>query len=182
MTASQEVECRPVKDLVEFVELFSEIWANPGGPDSLAARFSAVSHPDVRCFQPQIPPTVGRDDFRERFVRPLFILYPDLRGRVERWAVNDDTAYIESVFKATAGRRRLTFRVCDRMSLRDGLIVERETYMDPLPALSAVMARPSAWPRWVRARLHEYRHRRRAAAEVPRAGSAGVPDLSAASG
>ncbi len=88
--------------------------------------------------------------FEEEFVRPLFALIPDVHGEVERWAARDDTLYIEMTLHGTLGGRPLSWRVCDRVTLRDGVAVERESYFDSLPLLAAVVRTPRSWPRYLR--------------------------------
>jgi ketosteroid isomerase-like protein len=108
--------------------------------------------PEIRLIQPQLPTLVGHQAFREQFVEPLFGLIPDLHGEVERWASRGDTLYIELTLRGTLGRRPLSWRVCDRITLRDGRAVERESYFDPSPLLAAVLRTPRAWPRFLRLR------------------------------
>lgn len=135
-----------------WVAAFRQGWRAPTGADAFADHFEPLLDPSVRLLQPQIPTLVGRRAFRERFARPLFDLIPDLRGEVERWAVADDLAYIELTLRGTLGGRPVSWRVCDRVSLRDGLAVERESYQDPTPVLLAVARRPRVWPILLRAR------------------------------
>jgi ketosteroid isomerase-like protein len=144
-----------------WVEAFIEGWRSPAGGDALADHFDPVISSDVRLIQPQIPTLVGKHDFRERFARPLFDLIPDLRGEVERWAAGEDTAYIEMKMRGTLGGRPVSWRVCDRISLRDGIAVEREMYMDPLPLLRAVATCPRSWPGFARMQARELFHRLR---------------------
>ena len=144
-----------------WVQAFIEGWRSPAGPEAFADHFEAVLDPDVRLIQPQIPTLVGRQAFRERFVRPLFELIPDLHADVERWATGEDVAYIELTLKGTLGGRPVSWRTCDRVSLRDGVAVEREAYMDPLPLLRAVATRPRAWPAFARMQAREIFHRMR---------------------
>jgi ketosteroid isomerase-like protein len=106
--------------------------------------------PEIRLIQPQLPTLVGHQAFREQFVEPLFGLIPDLHGEVERWASRGDTLYIELTLRGTLGRRPLSWRVCDRITLRDGLAIERESYFDPSPLLAAVAMAPRAWPLFLR--------------------------------
>jgi ketosteroid isomerase-like protein len=83
-------------------------------------------------------------------VRPLFTLMPDLRGEVERWAARGEELFIEMTLHGTLGGRLLSWRVCDRITLRDGVAVERESYFDSLPLLAAVVRTPRSWPRYLR--------------------------------
>lgn len=143
----------------EWVAAFREGWRAPTGPEAFADHFEPLLDPGIRLVQPQMPTIVGRRAFRERFARSLFDLVPDLRGEVERWAVGDDVAYIELTLTGTLGGRPVTWRVCDRVSLRDGLAVERESYLDPTPVIRAVATRPRAWLPFLRARGADFIHR-----------------------
>jgi ketosteroid isomerase-like protein len=104
----------------------------------------------VRLIQPQLPTVVGHRGFEERFVRPLFELIPDIRGEVERWAARGDTLYIELTMQGTLAGRPLRWRVCDRVTLRDGVAIERESYFDPGPLIAAIARTPRAWPKFLR--------------------------------
>ncbi len=141
-----------------FVEAFADGWRAPAGPDAFADHFEPWLDPEVRLIQPRPPLLVGREAFREQFVRPLFGLIPDVQGTVEGWAKSGDTVYIEIKLEGTVGDRRVTLRSCDRVTLRDGLVVERVAYMDPTPLLAAIGRSPRAWPRVIR---HQFSARRR---------------------
>jgi ketosteroid isomerase-like protein len=129
---------------------FIEGWRAPKGPDTFAAHFRPMLAPDVRLIQPQLPTMVGHRAFEDGFVKPLFALIPDLHGEVERWGSRGDTLYIELTLRGTLGGRPLSWRVCDRVTLRNGVAVERESYLDPSPILAAVLRAPRAWPRFLR--------------------------------
>src|SRR5687767_7942165 len=120
----------------EWVAHFAEGWRAPTDPDSFAAHFEQVLHPEVRLIQPQIPDLVGHRAFREGFVRPLFALFDDLHGTVERWAAEGDLIYIELTLRGKLGGRPARFESCDVVTLRDGLAVERKAYVDPVPLLA----------------------------------------------
>jgi ketosteroid isomerase-like protein len=144
-----------------WVEAFIEGWRSPRSADAFADYFDAVIDREIRLIQPLIPTLVGRQAFRERFARLLFELIPDLTGEVERWATGEDTAYVELTLRGTLGGRPVSWRTCDRISLRDGVAVEREAYMDPLPLPRAAAARPRAWPGFARMQARELFHRLR---------------------
>ena len=148
-----------------WVSAFVEGWQAPAGADAFANRFQPWFDPRIRLLQPRLPTLVGHDAFRERFARPLFALIPDLHGQVERSAVGDDCAYVELTLRGTLGGRPVAWRVCDRTTFRNGLVVERESYFDPIPLLRAVLARPRAWPALARARRRQQRHRTSGATE-----------------
>src|SRR2546421_168074 len=151
-TAHASPSSPPEGRAAEWVAGFADGWRAPAGPESFLAHFRALLAPDVRLIQPQLKTTVGHRAFDEEFVRPLFALMPDLHGDVERWAAREDSLYIELTLSGTLAGRAVSWRACDRITLRDGLAVERESYFDPLPLLVALARTPRAWPRFVRLR------------------------------
>jgi ketosteroid isomerase-like protein len=134
-----------------WVAAFAEGWRAPASPDAFADHFEPWFDPQIRLIQAKLPTLVGHQAFRERFARPLFALIPDLHGEVERFAVGADGTYIEMTLRGTLAGRPVGWRVCDRATLRDGLVVERESYFDPTPLLRAIFTRPRAWPALARA-------------------------------
>ncbi len=152
--ASSSHEGSPTARTAEqWVAGLAEGWRAPAGPREFAEHFRPLLAPDVRLVGPQMPTLVGFDAFRDTFVAQTFAMMPDVRGEVERWATSDDTAYVELTLRATIGRRPVRFRACDRISLRGGVAVERETYFDPTPILWALARSPRAWPRFARVQL-----------------------------
>jgi ketosteroid isomerase-like protein len=152
-TASQTAESTlPESAAQAWVEGFAQGWRAPAGSDEFAAHFRTLLDPDVRLIQPRLPTTVGYRAFAEQFARPLFALIPDLHAEVERWAARGDTIYIELTLRGTLGGRPFSLRACDRIILRDGVAVERESYFDPAPLLIAIATNPRAWPRFLRLR------------------------------
>jgi ketosteroid isomerase-like protein len=133
-----------------WVTAFTEGWRAPTGPQAFADHFRSRLSPDVRLIQPQLPLVIGHRGFEERFVRPLFELVPDIRGEVERWAAGGDTVYIELTMHGSIAGRPLSWRVCDRVTLRDGVAIERESYFDPGPLIAAIARAPRAWPKFLR--------------------------------
>jgi ketosteroid isomerase-like protein len=142
-----------------WVLAFAHGWLAPASADAFADHFQPWFDPHVRLRQPLLPTLVGHQAFRERFARPLFALIPDLDGQVERFAIGADGAYIELTLRGTLGGRPIAWRVCDRGTLRDGLVVERESYFDPTPLLWAILTRPRAWPALARAWRGPRHHR-----------------------
>ena len=151
----------------QWVQGFVEGWRAPVGAREFAEHFRPLLADDVRLVQPQLPSLTGFRAFADSFVAPTFALIPDIHGEVERWAASGDTLYIELTLRGTVGGRPLSFRACDRISLRDGVAVERESYFDPTPLLLAVARAPRTWARFLqiqRARLS----RRRGGSEADR--------------
>jgi ketosteroid isomerase-like protein len=142
-----------------WVRAFAEGWRAPASAEAFANHFEPWFDPYIRLIQPQLPTLVGHQAFRERFARPLFALIPDLAGQVERFAIAADCAYVELTLRGTLGGRPISWRVCDRATLREGLVVERESYFDPTPLLRAILTRPRAWPALSRAWQRSRRHR-----------------------
>lgn len=147
-------------DAETWVRGFEEGWRSPDGPDGLARHFGPMVDPDVRLIQPQMPLLVGREGLLEGFAKPLFALIPDVHAVVEDWAVRGDVAFIEIRLEGTLGGKPIALRVVDRITLRDGVAVERGSYTDPLPLLAAVLRRPRAWPRFLRMQAMQLRYRR----------------------
>jgi hypothetical protein len=133
-----------------WVQAFTQGWLKPVDADHFADHFDPWLHPEIRLVQPQMPTVVGRDAFREHFARPLFALIPDLHGIVEGWAAREDVVYIELRLEGTVGAMPVTLHTCDRITLHDGVAVERVAHLDPLPLLAAIARTPRAWPRGIR--------------------------------
>jgi hypothetical protein len=150
ITASETASASSPTSAESWLAGFIEGWRAPQGPDAFVANFRPMLAPEVRLIQPQLPTVTGLGAFEEDFVRPLFALFPDVHGEVERWAVRGEVLYIELTLHATLAGRPLSWRVCDRVTLRDGLAIERESYFDPAPLLAAIARRPRAWPTFLR--------------------------------
>jgi ketosteroid isomerase-like protein len=148
-------------DAEAWIGAFTEGWRRPADADEFSDPFEPILDPQVRLVQPRIPAAVGRAAFRELFARPAFTLIPDLHADVHDWAVRGDTAYVEFTLRGTLGGRPIEWRAVDRLSLRDGLLVERRSFFDPAPVLLAVATRPRAWPRFLRAQAVQLRARLR---------------------
>ena len=138
---------------------FAEGWRAPAGAEGLVANFTPILDPGIRLIQPQLPTLVGYDAFRRGFAEPLFALIPDLHGRVVRWAARGDDVFIEVELRGTLGGRPTRFTAVDRITLRDGVAIERESHLDPAPLLLAVARAPRAWPVFARIQLTGLRTR-----------------------
>ena len=133
-----------------FVAGFAEGWRAPRDADSFTDFFEPLLAPDVRLVQPQVPTTIGREAFRERFARPIFELIPDLHAIVEEWGETDSGVLISFRLEGTVGGRPVSWACVDRFTLRDGVATERVAYFDPLPLLGQVALAPRSWPRFAR--------------------------------
>ena len=138
-SADNELDSPRQRALQAVAEQFAEAWANPR-----LERFVELLHPDVRLLQPVTPPIVGRQAAGEEFARLLAWL-PDLRGTVDRTAMQADTLLIAWRLRFTLGNRPYELRIADRIVVADGLIREREAYYDSLALMIALLGRPSAW-------------------------------------
>jgi ketosteroid isomerase-like protein len=169
VTAASETVLAPeeAEAAERWVRGFADGWRAPTSPEAFAAHFEPLLAEDIRFIQPQLPDLVGYAEFRSGFIAPLFALLGDLRGTVERWAASGDTIYIEVTVHGTLGGRPIALRACDRVTLRDGVAVERESYLDPIPLLGTVARRPRSWPRFLRYQLALVRHRMRRRSKRP---------------
>jgi hypothetical protein len=142
----------------EWVEGFAEGWRAPTDAESFCDHFDRLLSDEMRLIQPQLPETVGRRAFREDFARPLFSLLSEIRGTVESWATRaegkDEVVFIQLTIRAKlAGGRAVALHTVDKITLRDGVAIERIANLDPLELLGPIALSPRAWAAFVRARL-----------------------------
>ena len=142
---------------VEWVEAFADGWRAPTDADSFSDHFAPYLSDRIRLVQPQMHEVVGKEAFREQFARPLFDLFSEIRGTVGSWASTPDAdgevVLIELTIRARVGGRPVALHTVDKVTLRDGVAVERIATFDPLEVLGAVALSPRAWPAFVRARF-----------------------------
>lgn len=137
-----------------WLERFRSGWAAGAGPEAFISHFRPMLDEGVLLVGPQLPPLRGIEAFEDGFVRPLFGLMPDIRAEVGRAAIDGETIFAELTITGTLrGGRRVRLRACDRIELRDGLAVVRETYLDPAPLLAALALSPRSWPQFLGLRL-----------------------------
>jgi hypothetical protein len=122
-----------------FVEKFIAAWGDPS-----VEKLQELTHDDVVLVQPMMPLMVGREAAREGFGR-LLALFPGIHGEVLRWSAEGDLVMIEMRMTVPAGQRPLAWDLVDRIELEGGLVRERITYMDSLPIVLGVLARPTLW-------------------------------------
>jgi SnoaL-like domain len=137
-----------------WIASFAEGWAAPAGAREFCAHFAPILDPGIRLIAPQTPTTVGLEAFERDFAEPLFALIPDVRAKIGKWASFGPTIFIELTISGTLLRgRAVTWPACDRVELRDGRAIERESYFDPSPLLAALARSPRAWPAFGRLQL-----------------------------
>jgi len=134
----------------ELPKVFAHGWALPK-PEAFLDYFLPRIAPDAVFTQPMFPRAIGHQQIAHTFWQ-LFALVPNLTAVPVRTAIDHDTVFIESTCVGTLARRRVQFMVCDRFEVREGRIVERHSYSDPLPLLLAVLRQPSTWPLVLKAR------------------------------
>jgi ketosteroid isomerase-like protein len=144
-------------DLEAVVVAFDAKWRAGGPAAAFVERWKDLLDPEIRLVQPQVPTLVGYEAFARGFVEPLFALIPDARGEVLGWATGGETAYVEVEITGTIGRRKVTLRSCDRLTVRGGRIIERVAYVDLGPLLAAVALTPRAWPTFIRMQINQRR-------------------------
>jgi len=126
----------------ELVEFFADGWRiGARDPERFYAHFASRLAPDALMTQPLAAPVRGPGGLRELFA-PLFAAMPDFTVEVVRWGATDDGALIEIHLEGTLGRRRIAWEAVDRLVVRDGLIVARHSYFDPLPVALKLMRSP----------------------------------------
>ena len=140
----------------EWVDGFAEGWRAPTDADSFCAHFDPMLSDGMRLIQPQLPEMTGKRAFREEFTGPLFDLLHEIRGTVGSWAnrTEGDTevVFIELEIRGRlAGGRQVTLNTIDKVTLRNGVAVERVASFDPLDMLGGVLLSPRAWPTFIRA-------------------------------
>lgn len=149
----------PAKSPEEFVERFAAGWHSPH-PHA----WNDLLHPEIELRQRLLPPGRGKQWVTQEYGR-LLALLPDLRGKVTAWSarpVGDDTLiHISLELTATIGSSRLKLPLTDVCRVRDGLLVERESHLDPTPAVVALLRAPSLWVRWWRSGVGPLASRRR---------------------
>jgi hypothetical protein len=148
----------------EWVTGFADGWRAPTDADSFCAHFEPFLHDEIRLVQPQLPPVIGKAAFRDEFARPLFELLSEIRGTVGAWAATDEgeleIAFIELTIRAKlAGGRPVTLNTVDRITLRDGLAIERVANLDPLELLGPIALSPRSWPQFARMQADGVRRR-----------------------
>jgi ketosteroid isomerase-like protein len=132
-----------------FVRRFEQAWRE--GRQGLRD-FEAVTAPNVVLTQPLTPAGRGIADFHAQF-DAIFDAMPDLRGEVLAWGATADGVLIDLALRGTLGGRPVELHTCDRIVLRDGVMVERHARMDPLPLIKAVALSPRTALALARARL-----------------------------
>jgi hypothetical protein len=149
----------------DWVAGFADGWRAPTDADSFCDHFDQLLDDEIRLIQPQLPRTVGKRAFREQFARPLFSVLSDVRGTVGSWAASDDggggeTVFIELTIRAELpGGRPVALHTVDKITLRDGVAVERVANLDQLELLGPVALSPRAWPAFARVQLGALRAR-----------------------
>jgi ketosteroid isomerase-like protein len=123
----------------EFVERFMRFWAAPD-----PAALDELLHDDAHLVQPLMPEARSRAAYAQS-TRRLLAVMPDLHGRTHRWGPTEDGVLIEHTLAGTLGGKALSWDLTDRITLRDGRVVERIAYFDPLPLVLGVVRRPRAW-------------------------------------
>lgn len=164
MLVAEPEQEQGARSVADWVEAFADGWRAPTDAESFCDHFDPYLADAIRLVQPQLPEAVGRRAFREDFARPLFSLLSEVRGTVGTWASatqpnGDEVLFIELTIRARLAGRPVTLETVDRITLRDGLAVERVATLDPLELLGAVVRSPRAWPRFARIQLGAMRRR-----------------------
>jgi len=119
----------------DFVARFADFWHPPVDLRVL----ETLLHPESRLIAPGMPVTVGREAGIEAF-RSVFVLVPDFHIDVVRWRGDGDVVFIETVMRGTMNGHALEIPAVDRITLRDGMVLERVAYFDAAPMQAAMTA------------------------------------------
>ena len=137
-------ETKSLAPPAEFIEFFADAWRTGATqPKRFFEHFSGRLTADAAMIQPFSRVARGPGGLRQLF-EPLFRVMPDLRGEVVRWGATEDGVLIELDLRGTFGGRPVKLTTVDRIILRDGVIMERRAYFDPLPLVRALPSRPAA--------------------------------------
>lgn len=131
----------------EFAQKFAEAWRKPS-PENLVA----LLHPEVTLYQPHLPPIHGKAAaFRE--FRRLLRWLPALRGEVDQFRGSDGVVFIEWRIIYPIGKEGFTVQAVDRLTLQEGLAIERAVYMDVRRLMLLIIFHPYLWPGYLRYRF-----------------------------
>jgi hypothetical protein len=137
-----------------YVARWREAWSHGDVEPCLNEHAAMIRDEQTMYIQPLFDAYVGERGMRRVFGR-VFALIPDLTAELDHWLVAEGIAFIEFTLTGTLGGKPIRWRVVDRMRLDGEQLAGVETYYDPLPLLIALLTRPRAWPRTLRAmRLH----------------------------
>jgi hypothetical protein len=125
----------------QWVDAFAALWR---GGRSCQDDFMSLFGPQVRLSAPGLKSTTGHAAGAEAF-RKTFAVFPDLTATVERWATGADVLFIEMEFSATLGGKPTRWRGVDRFDIRDGVVVARMAFLNPLRVRRALLRRPRGW-------------------------------------
>ncbi len=126
-------------DIADWVARFDELWC--AGKSSLH-QFMELLGPDVRLVAPGTRSTTGRNAALETFEK-TFEVFPDLTGKVTRWASAESFLFIEMTFSATIGSKTVKWHNVDRFIFKNGLAIERVAFFDPSTINQAFLSSPS---------------------------------------
>ncbi len=121
----------------DFVARFADFWRPPVDLRVL----ETMLHPETRLVAPGMPTTIGRAAGIEAF-RSVFALVPDFHIDVERWCGDGDVVFIETTMHGTVNGHPLMIPGVDRITLRDGMVLERIAYFDPA-SMTAALTTPA---------------------------------------
>ena len=121
-----------------FAEKFAATWSRPT-PEQLVA----LLHEDVVLRQPHLRAIRGKAAALAEF-RKLLTALPDFHGEGFNAVGDEQQVFIE--WRMTPTRNHPGhIPAVDRISLRDGLVLERVVYFDQFALLRQVLTRPAIW-------------------------------------
>jgi hypothetical protein len=128
-----------------YVAAWQKGWAHGAGEACLNDHARTIRDEHTVYIQPLFDAVTGEEGMRRLFGR-IFALIRDMTVELDHWAVDEGVAFIEFTLTGTVGGRPVQVRGVDRMQLDGDKLVMRESYLDPLALLIALVTRPRAWP------------------------------------
>ena len=126
---------------------FADVWLKPSADELIK-----VIHSETILYQPHLPPLHGREAAYQEFKR-FMDWVPGFYGVVDRYEGDNNLVFIEWQMKFPIGKKVISIRAVDRISIQEGLIKERAVYFNTLPLIKAILGNPGGWRKYLRYRF-----------------------------
>lgn len=119
-----------------FIETFREAWRTP-----TLETLMAPLREDVRLIQPLSNPTSNKNQARKAF-RQILFRFPGLRGEISGGLGIANDVLIDWTMIVPIGHRDIRIPMIDKVTLSDGMVLERTAYFDPTPLMGPITRSP----------------------------------------